>query len=171
MYTCIHYTYLHTCIIVYLYTCILTHLHTCILVYLNTCILAYLHTHLHAYLRTYFFNFFYFSILISLAINMLEGWDISHLKVRIHSSVWSIKTFLYNIREPRYKQNNMEYKMSRILYNEQSNYNEIWYHQDLCIISLAMNILGGWDTSNFKGDIFRHVSSSNIFLYNIRQPK
>ena len=109
--------------------------------------------------------------LISLAIDMLEGRYISHLKGGIHSSVWSTKTFLYNIREPRYKQNDMGYKMSRIWYNQQSDYLEIWYCQDLCIISLAMNILGGWDTSNFKGDIFRHVWSSNLFLYNIRQPK
>ena len=85
--------------------------------------------------------------LISLSIDMLEGWYISHLKGGIHSSVWSTKTFLYNIREPRYKQNDMGYKMSRIWYNQQSDYLEIWYCQDLCIISLAMNILGGCDTS------------------------
>ena len=53
---------------------------------------------------------------LSLAINMLEGWDISHLKGEIHSSVWSTKTFLNDIRELRYKQNNMEYKISN---NEQ----------------------------------------------------
>ena len=41
--------------------------------------------------------------LISLPTNMLEGWDIIHLKSGIHSSVWSTKTFLYNKREPRYK--------------------------------------------------------------------
>ena len=44
---------------------------------------------------------------ISLAINMQVGWDICHLKGGIHSSVWSTKTFLYDIREPRYEQNNM----------------------------------------------------------------
>ena len=54
--------------------------------------------------------------IISPAINMLEGWDISHLKGEIHSSVWSTKTFLNHIRELRYKQNNMEYKISN---NEQ----------------------------------------------------
>ena len=54
--------------------------------------------------------------IISPAINMLEGWDISHLKGEIHSSVWSTKTFLNDIRELRYKQNNMEYKISN---NEQ----------------------------------------------------
>ena len=41
--------------------------------------------------------------LISLATNMLEGWDINHLKGRLHSSVWTTKKFLHNIREPRYK--------------------------------------------------------------------
>ena len=45
--------------------------------------------------------------IISLAINMLEGCDISHLKGGIHNSIWSTKTFLYDIREPRYKQNHI----------------------------------------------------------------
>ena len=47
---------------------------------------------------------------------MLEGWDISHLKGEINSCVWSTKIFLNDIRELRYKQNNMEYKISN---NEQ----------------------------------------------------
>ena len=42
--------------------------------------------------------------LISLAKNMLEGWNIFHLKCGIHRSVWSIKTFLYDIWGPRYKE-------------------------------------------------------------------
>ena len=41
--------------------------------------------------------------LISLATNMLEGLDIIHWKGGIHSFVWSTKTFLYDILEPRYK--------------------------------------------------------------------
>ena len=45
--------------------------------------------------------------LISPAIYMLECWHILHLKVGIYRSVWSTKTFLHDIREPRYKQNNM----------------------------------------------------------------
>ena len=49
---------------------------------------------------------------ISPTINMLEGLDISHLKGEIHCSIWSTKTFLNDIRELRYKQNNMEYKIS-----------------------------------------------------------
>ena len=36
--------------------------------------------------------------------NILECWDIIHWKGGIHSFVWSTKTFLYDIREPRYKQ-------------------------------------------------------------------
>ena len=52
--------------------------------------------------------------LISLAINMLEGWDITYLKSGIHSSICNTKRFLYNIRKPRYKQNNMGDKMSKI---------------------------------------------------------
>ena len=41
--------------------------------------------------------------LISLATNMLEGWDMIKWKGGIHSFVWSTKTFLYDLREPRYK--------------------------------------------------------------------
>ena len=47
--------------------------------------------------------------LISLATNMLEGWDIINLNGGIHSSIWITKTFLYDIREPRYKQIKMGY--------------------------------------------------------------
>ena len=38
--------------------------------------------------------------------NILEGWHIFILKGGIHSSVWSIKTFPYNIRELRNRQHN-----------------------------------------------------------------
>ena len=41
---------------------------------------------------------------IVLASNMLEGWYIFHSKGGIHSCVWSTKPFLYDIKEPRYKQ-------------------------------------------------------------------
>ena len=37
------------------------------------------------------------------------------------------------------------------------------------MIYLAMIILKGWEV--FHGDIFKHVSSSTPFLYNIREPK
>ena len=41
---------------------------------------------------------------ISTTIKMLEGWNIFYLKGGIHGSVLSTKTFLYDIRELRYKQ-------------------------------------------------------------------
>ena len=67
-------------------------------------------------LKTWPFHFLLFQHILfnSLATNMLESRDLYHSKGEIHSSVWSTKTFLYNIREPRYKQNNMRYKISRI---------------------------------------------------------
>ena len=51
----------------------------------------------------------------------LKSWDIIHLSGGIYSSVCSTKTFLYSIMEPRYKQNNMWYQISRIWNNELSN--------------------------------------------------
>ena len=54
--------------------------------------------------------------LISLTKNMLEGWDIIHWKGGIHSFVWSTKTFLYDIWEPRYKQIKMGYQISICIY-------------------------------------------------------
>ena len=39
--------------------------------------------------------------LISLATNLQEGWDIIHWKGGIHSFIWSTKTYLYDIWEPR----------------------------------------------------------------------
>ena len=97
---------------------------------------------------------------------MLDGWDISHLKGGICSSVWSTKTFLHDIREPRYKQNIMGYQISRIWNDESIGHLEIWYHRDLFLILLAMNILVGGDTS-----FFWYVSGSTPFLYNIKEPK
>ena len=49
--------------------------------------------------------------LISLATNR----DIIYWKGGIHSFVWSTKTFLYDIREPRYKQIKMGYHISKCL--------------------------------------------------------
>ena len=60
-------------------------------------------------------------LLISLVRNMLEGWYIFHFKGGIDRSVWSTKTFFYDIRELRYKQNNMGYHISKILNFEQSS--------------------------------------------------
>ena len=53
--------------------------------------------------------------LTSPVIYILESWDIIHLKGGIHSFVWSTKTFLYDIREPRYKQIKMGYQISKCL--------------------------------------------------------
>ena len=53
--------------------------------------------------------------LIFLATNMLEGLDISHMKRGSHSSVRSTKSFLYNIRDPRYKQIKMVHQILKIL--------------------------------------------------------
>ena len=53
--------------------------------------------------------------LISLATNMLEAWDIIHWKGGIPSFVWSTKTFLYDIQEPRYKQIKIGYQISKSL--------------------------------------------------------
>ena len=40
--------------------------------------------------------------------------NIPHLKGGIHSFVWSTKSFLYKIRELRYKQNNIGYQILKI---------------------------------------------------------
>ena len=55
---------------------------------------------------------------------MLEGWDIIHLKGEIHISVLSTETFLFNVRELRYKHNNMGYQILRIWNIDHSNYFE-----------------------------------------------
>ena len=52
---------------------------------------------------------------------MLEGLDIFHMKGGILRFIWSTKTFLYDIREPRYKQNNLGYQKSRDENNKQFN--------------------------------------------------
>ena len=44
-------------------------------------------------------------------------------------------------------------------------------NQSISIITLAMNILGGWDQFNLKGDTLRRASSSSSFLYNIKELK
>ena len=60
--------------------------------------------------------------LISLTKNILEGWDMIHWKGGIHSFVWSTKTFLYNIWEPRYKQT----KISR--------FQNVWIFDNLSVL-------------------------------------
>ena len=44
---------------------------------------------------------------VNIPTNILEGWDIFHLKGDIHRYISSIRSFLCNVREPRYNQNNM----------------------------------------------------------------
>ena len=63
--------------------------------------------------------------LIYLATNMLECYGIIHWKGGIHSFVWSTKTFLQDIQEPRYKQIKMGYQISKCLNIGQSQCLEI----------------------------------------------
>ena len=53
--------------------------------------------------------------LTKMATNVPEGWDIIHLKGEVHSSVWSTKTLLYDVREPRYKEIKMGYQITKVL--------------------------------------------------------
>ena len=53
--------------------------------------------------------------------NRLEGLNIIHLKGGINSSIWSTKTYLYEIREPRYKQIKTGYHISKFLNIGQSS--------------------------------------------------
>ena len=101
------------------------------------------------------------------ATNMLEGLDVLHLKGGIHSPIWSTKTFLYDIRELRYKPKNMGYQSSQISSNEQSN---ILKSDTPRFMYNFLAIKEAW-TQPTKGDIFRCVSSSNLFLYNIKGAK
>ena len=77
--------------------------------------------------------------LISPATNMLEGWKIFHLNGGIHRSVWSTKTFLCDIREPRYKQIKMGYQISEVLYIGQSSAlkSDVQY----CLLKLLKGLL------------------------------
>ena len=59
--------------------------------------------------------------LISLATNMLESWDIFHLKGVSIGPSGVQKTFLYVLREPRYEKNKMKYQISKIWNNDLSN--------------------------------------------------
>ena len=52
---------------------------------------------------------------------MLLALDIFYLKGEINSSTWSTKTFLYEIREPRYKQIKMGHQISKFLNIGQSS--------------------------------------------------
>ena len=107
--------------------------------------------------------------MLSPATTILEGWYILHLKGGIHSSAWSTKTFAYNVREPRYKQNNKGYNISRIWNNEQSHIlkSDTAAIHKYCSYEYFMR-LGIFHLTN---DILRQISSSNPYLYNIMEPK
>ena len=104
---------------------------------------------------------------ISLAISILGGWDVCHLKGGIHSSVGSAKSFLYDIRKLRYAQNKMEYQILKIFNIRHSSV----IKSAVCFISLATNMLEGFITFFSKGGIYSSVWSTKKFLYDIRGPR
>ena len=53
--------------------------------------------------------------LIPQNLNILEDWDMIHLKGDIHRYVLSTSSFLCDIREPRYRQNNIGYQIIKIV--------------------------------------------------------
>ena len=78
-------------------------------------------------------------------------------------------TFLHYIREPRYKQNNIGYQISRVLNNKQSNI--------LKSDTATIHKFSGYEHSRsvgyitFKGGFPQHVLGANRFLFNIRELK
>ena len=94
--------------------------------------------------------------LISLAANMLEGWEIIHWKGGIDSFVWSTNTFLYDIWEPRYKQNKIGYHISKCLNIGQYKCLEIW-----CPILFYFDSAPLWFTE--MGLNFQHPNRNVIF--------
>ena len=106
--------YLSTWNIVYFYTFILVYLHTFIFAFLHTGILAFLQI-LHTILRVSHKTCPTWFLLNFSGYKTAKKLDIIHWKGGIHSFVWSTKTFLYDIREPRYKQIKMGYQISKCL--------------------------------------------------------
>ena len=70
------------------------------------------------------------------------------------------KSFLYDTRKPRYKQNYMGYQIFRI-----------WYKKISWHLVLFWSMLNSSKYEHFKGDILRDIWSSTPFLYYIREPK
>ena len=100
-------------------------------------------------LKTWPFHFLLFQHILfnSLATYMLESWDLYHSKGEIHSSVWSTKTFLYDIREPRKKKIKMGYHISKFLNIGQSSFlkSDVPYcfnyiQAPLCFIEMGLNL-------------------------------
>ena len=52
---------------------------------------------------------------ISQKVNIVKSWDISQMKGDIHSFVLSISSFLCNIGQPRFRQNNTGYQTIKIV--------------------------------------------------------
>ena len=48
-------------------------------------------------------------------VNIVKSWDISQMKGDIHSYVFSTNSFLYNIGDPRIRQNNTRYQIIKIV--------------------------------------------------------
>ena len=65
--------------------------------------------------------------------NTLEGWDMSHFKGNILRHASSSKPFLYNIREPKYKQNNMRHQNSRKNINQYLKFENMISNSELSI--------------------------------------
>ena len=77
-------------------------------------------------LEWYSFNFYFIvqgrkTNKIPLAANMLDGQNIFHFKGGNHSSFWSTKTFLCDIREQRYEQIKTGYQIAKNLYKVKSS--------------------------------------------------
>ena len=84
-------------------------------------------THRQRWLKSYTLTKYYITIqgvskkmsrsfyLISLATSSLESWDVSQIKADIHRYVLSTISFLCDIGEPRYRQNDTGYRINRIV--------------------------------------------------------
>ena len=104
--------------------------------------------------------------LISLATNMLEGWDIFHLKSGIHSSLWSTKKICTISGSWDISKSKWDIRF-RKTYTGQTCVVKF----DVCIISLATNMLEDWDIFCLKGGIHSSVWRTKTYLYNIRVPR
>ena len=100
---------------------------------------------------------------ILLVESILEAWNIFHFKDGNHKSIPSTKTFLFKIRKPRYKLNNIGYHIPKIWSID------IWYCHNLSLIFLILNSFEYWNISYFKGNIHRHLSTSNPVLHNMEE--
>ena len=67
-----------------------------------------------------------------------------HAKRLGHSSIWSTKTFQYEIREPRYKQNKIGYQISTFLILDNLAFCNLMSHTallaNLCSTEISLNL-------------------------------